>query len=295
MIAISSKGGKPDGWPHRSDGRLLHARRIGFSRRTLARNIVGLVGALVAFLFLVWLGQSGVYSLAYAESIVPSLVRGFAGTLWLVGAVIPVGFTMGLLMAWARTSTSRTARAVGGTYVEFFRSMPPITLISFSSLLATKMIRSLFFIDNPVEFAVTAGALALAFHSGSYQTEIMRAGFLSVPAGQIEAAYAMGLSRSTTLFNVVFPQAFRVSLPALGNEFSSVIKDTSLLSAISAIELSFIGGVLVNGALAIDFNLIFIIWTEIALLYFVLTYFVVRIVRFVENRSKVPGLEAAQL
>ena len=109
---------------------------------------MGLVGALVAFLFLVWLGQSGVYSLAYAESIVPSLVRGFAGTLWLVGAVIPVGFTMGLLMAWARTSTSRTARAVGGTYVEFFRSMPPITLISFSSLLATKMIRSLFFIDN---------------------------------------------------------------------------------------------------------------------------------------------------
>src|SRR6266508_2081450 len=118
----------------------------------------------------------------------------------------------------------------------------------------------------------------------------MRAGILSVPAGQIEAAYAMGLSRLRTLFDVVLPQAFRVALPALGNEFSSVIKDTSLLSAISAIELSFIGGVLVNGALSIDFNLIFIIWTEIALLYFVLTYVVVRIVRFVENRSKVPGL-----
>ena len=149
--------------------------------------------------------------------------------------------------------------------------------------------------DNPVAFAVAAGTLALAFHSASYQTEIMRAGILSVPAGQIEAAYAMGLSRWRTLVDVVLPQAFRVALPALGNEFSSVIKDTSLLSAISAIELSFIGGVLVNGALAIDFNLIFIIWTEIALLYFVLTYVVVRIVRFVENRSKVPGLQAAQL
>jgi len=173
--------------------------------------------------------------------------------------------------------------------------MPPFTLIAFSSLLATKVIRSIFFIDNPVGFAIAAGTLALAFHSGSYQTEIMRAGILSVPAGQIEAAYAMGLSRWRTLFNVVLPQAFRVALPALGNEFSSVIKDTSLLSAISAVELSFIGGVLVNGALRIDFNLIFIIWTEIALLYFVLTYVVVRLVRFVENRSKVPGLEAAQL
>jgi len=261
----------------------------------LARIIAGIGGSVGAFLFVVWLGRAGVYSLSYAESIVPALERGFSGTLWLVAAVIPIGFTMGLLMASARTSNSRVARALGGTYVEFFRSMPPFTLIAFSSILSTKIVRSIFFIDNPVAFAVAAGTLALAFHSASYQTEIMRAGILSVPAGQIEAAYAMGLSRWRTLVDVVLPQAFRVALPALGNEFSSVIKDTSLLSAISAIELSFIGGVLVNGALAIDFNLIFIIWTEIALLYFVLTYVVVRIVRFVENRSKVPGLQAAQL
>src|SRR5438445_11735119 len=101
--------------------------------------------------------------------------------MWLVGFVIPVGFGTGLMMASARTSNSRIARAVGGTYVEFFRSMPPFTLIAFSSLLATKMIRSIFFIDNPVGFALAAGTLALAFHSGSYQTEIMRAGILSVP------------------------------------------------------------------------------------------------------------------
>jgi ABC-type amino acid transport system permease subunit len=173
--------------------------------------------------------------------------------------------------------------------------MPPFTLIAFSSLLVTKMLRTVFYIDNPVSFAVAAATLALALHSASYQTEILRAGILSVPAGQVEAAYALGLSRSRTLFNVILPQAFRISLPALGNEFSSVIKDTSLLSAISAVELAFIGGVLVNDALRRDFNLPFIIWSEISVLYFVLTYAVVRILRYTENRSRVPGLEAAQL
>jgi ABC-type amino acid transport system permease subunit len=118
---------------------------------------------------------------------------------------------------------------------------------------------------------------------------------LSVPAGQVEAADALGLSRFQTMFRVTLPQAFRVSLPALGNEFASVIKDTSLISAIGALELSFRGTILVRGALKLGLNHVFIIWVEVALLYFVLTTVVTIIVRKVENRSKVPGLEAASL
>jgi ABC-type amino acid transport system permease subunit len=287
--------GKPRGEIQKAPGRSLLGRFRYPSRRQIVRRTASAAAAVVAFLFVVWLGEAGLYNLSFAEEIVPALERGFSGTMWLVGFVIPVGFGTGLMMASARTSDSRIARAIGGTYVEFFRSMPPFTLIAFSSLLATKLLRTVFYIDNPVGLAVAAATFALALHSGSYQTEILRAGILSVPAGQVEAAYALGLTRSRTLFNVILPQAFRISLPALGNEFSSVIKDTSLLSAISAVELAFIGGVLVNNALSRDFNLPFIIWSEISVLYFVLTYAVVWIVRYAENRSKVPGLEAAQL
>src|SRR5205809_3225852 len=95
------------------------AARIGIGRNPIWKPIGGVAGAIIAFALLIWLGRLGVYSLSYAEFIVPSLIRGFAGTLWLVAAVIPIGFTMGLFMAWARTSDSRVARAVGGTYVEF--------------------------------------------------------------------------------------------------------------------------------------------------------------------------------
>jgi len=140
------------------------------------------------------------------------------------------------------------------------------------------------------------GVLALALHSGAYQAEIVRAGILSVPTGQVEAADALGLTRLQTMFQVILPQAFRVSLPALGNEFASVIKDTSLISAIGALELSFFGLVLARAALTpLRLDHLFIIWLEIALLYFVLTTLVTFTVRQVENRYKVPGLEAASL
>jgi len=97
------------------------------------------------------------------------------------------------------------------------------------------------------------------------------------------------------MFRVTLPQAFRVSLPPLGNEFASVIKDTSLLNIIGWLDLAQIGLLQVPAALKADFNLVFIIWIEIAMLYFVLTFVVTKAVRFVENAYKVPGLEAAEL
>jgi len=173
--------------------------------------------------------------------------------------------------------------------------MPPLVLIAFAALISFFVVRRFLTFLDPFEVGLSAGTLALALHSSAYQSEIVRAGILSVSIGQNEAAEAVGLRKSQIMFAITLPQAFRVSLPALGNEFASVIKDTSLLSAISALELSFLGSSLVASAIFLDFNLVFIVWTEIALIYFAITFFVTRIVRGVENRFKVPGLEAAQL
>ena len=125
--------------------------------------------------------------------------------------------------------------------------------------------------------ALLAAALVQAVPNGATAIEVARTG----PSG--------------TMFRVTLPQAFRVSLPPLGNEFASVIKDTSLLNIIGWLDLAQIGLLQVPAALKADFNLVFIIWIEIAMLYFVLTFVVTKAVRFVENAYKVPGLEAAEL
>jgi len=256
------------------------------------------IGILIAsFLFFWWIGTLGYYDLTYATSIFPNLLDGMQITLELIALVIPLGFLMGLIFGWARTTQSPFLNGLGAAYVEFFRGMPPIVLIFFSNLIATITIRQL--VGDPFvarAFSLWAGAVALALHSGAYQAEIIRAGILSVPTGQLEAAEAMGLTRLQSLLRIILPQAFRVSLPALGNELSSVIKDTSLLNVIGWLDLSGIGLILVpQGLQTQGLQAALYIWIEVAILYFVITFIVSRSVRTIENAFKVPGLEAAEL
>lgn len=241
------------------------------------------------------LGQLGLYDARYAWGIAGDLVEGFFGTAVLVSAVIPVGFVLGFFIGWGRTARSWFPRSAATAYVEFFRGMPPLVLIVFGSLTAAVVFRRYLYVEDPFFASLAVGVLALGFHSGGYQAEIIRAGIQSVPRGQVEAAYALGLTPWQTLLSVIMPQAFRVSLPALGNEFSSVIKDTALLSAISAFEISYVASLLARGALLINLRLVIIPWIEAALLYFVLTFLVIRVVKTVEDRVRVPGLEAASL
>ena len=264
-------------------------------RRRVIFATVGTTAAIGALLVLRALGSRGLFNLAYAESIVPNLFQGARQTMVFTAVVIPTGLVVGFFVGWARTTRNWFLRALGSTYVEFFRSMPPLVLIAFAALISFVIVRRFLPVLDPFDAGLSAGTLALALHSSSYQSEIIRAGILSVPTGQSEAAEAVGLRKSQVMFAITLPQAFRVSLPALGNEFASVIKDTSLLSAISATELSFRGASLVSSSIFVDFNLVFIIWSEIAIIYFAITFIVTRVVRAVENRFKVPGLEAAQL
>ncbi|HZY92691.1 MAG TPA: amino acid ABC transporter permease [Thermoplasmata archaeon] len=270
--------------------------RRAWIRRTLVRAALGALGTIGALGFVFWLGTRGVYNLPYVLSIIPSLLSGFYLTLEILGVVVPLGFALGFLLGWARTSRSAVLRAIAGLYVDFFRSMPPIVLIAFAFLIGLVAMRGT--VANPFlvhSIALWLGVTALALHTAAYQAEIVRAGIQSVPAGQTEAADALGLTRARTMFRVVLPQAFRVSLPALGNEFSSVIKDSSLLSTIGWLELSGIGLVQVYAGLLVSPVAPILVWLEIGVLYFVVTYALNTLVRGVENTFKVPGLEAAHL
>jgi len=264
--------------------------------KSVLQAVLAVFGGVV---FLIGLGRLGIYRLGFAESQIPALLKGFYTSLEVVAVIIPLGFVLGFLVGWARTTGSLILRGFAAYYVDFFRSMPPIALIFFASLAAALALRNSG-IDPYTAYLITqwVGVVALAFHTGAYQAEIMRAGILSVPAGQTEAADAVGISRIRTMFVVTLPQAFRISLPPLGNEFSSVIKDTSLLSVIGWFELSGTALNLVSEAGRPPESYLYgsiVIWVEAAFLYFVLTYIVTRTVRVVEDLFKVPGLEAAHL
>lgn len=267
-----------------------------FPRARLLRIGIGILVLIAVAYFILYLGDIGVYNGAYAQGVFPRLLAGLPVTLELVGTVIPVGFCLGLFFGWARTSRSAFLRGVGATYVEFFRGMPPLALIFFSFLIATLALQQLtrdpFVIRNT---SLWIGVLALGFHSGAYQAEIIRAGLLSVPTGQLEAADAIGMSRFQSTFRVVLPQAFRVSLPAIGNEFSSVIKDTSLLNLIGFYDLIQVAILNMYAGFAQYIYAPLILWIWIAVLYFIITFGVNRTVRAIENTFRVPGLEAAEL
>jgi polar amino acid transport system permease protein len=150
---------------------------------------------------------------------------------WVVSTVL------GLLVALMRQSRSRLLRWPAGAYVWFFRSLPLLVLLIFvyNSPQLFPQLRPL--LASP--FA--AGVVAMVLSETAYIAEIHRGGLLSVGKDQGEAAQALGMPYRVVQRHVVVPQAFRVALPALGNEFISILKLTSLVSAISLAELLLVG------------------------------------------------------
>ncbi|MCI4350764.1 MAG: amino acid ABC transporter permease [Thermoplasmata archaeon] len=255
-----------------------------------------MAATLAGYGFIVWLGTVGVYNLAYAKGLVPALWQGFVLSVLIVAVVIPIGFAVGFFVGWARTLRNPIVRGLASVYVDFFRSMPPIVLIAFAFLLGLIALRTTIADPFLLHWIILwLGVLALAFHTAAYQAEIVRAGILSVPSSQSEAAQSLGLTRGQTMLRVVLPQAFRVSLPALGNEFSSVIKDTSLLSVIGWLELSGLALVQIYSGILVYPLAPVVIWLEVAVFYFAITFALNSSVRVLENSFKVPGLEAARL
>ena len=225
--------------------------------------------------------------------------EGILGTLALVAVVVPVSVVVGFLAGWARVSRHRILTWPIGAFVDFFRGVPPIVIILFALLFGPRFLPVRFVtIDTGLQMAT----LALALHSAAYQAEIFRAGFQSVQRGQLEAAQALGMRSGQTMRHVVLPQAFRLSLPPLGNEFAVLIKDTSLLSAVGALDMfglatEFTQQIFTQPPPGVQPQLwwYFAVYTAIAIVYFAMTFVVTRVLLFIEHRVQTPGLEAVSL
>ena len=161
---------------------------------------------------------------------------------------------------------------VATVYVSFFRGTPIVVqlLIGYYVLLPA--------LDVRVDALVCCIAI-FGLNSGAYVSEIMRGGINSVDAGQMEAGRAVGLSYATTMVKIVIPQAIKNILPTLGNEFITLIKETSVLSLIAVTDLtkSF-------KAIAESTYEYFIPYIMLAVTYFVIVYIISLLVKFMERR-----------
>jgi polar amino acid transport system permease protein len=158
------------------------------------------------------------------------------------------GSLIGLLLYFMRRSRAFGLRPLAEIYVWFFRGTPLLVQILFiyNLLPALSLARPLidlhifrhlgFQLETPFDAFVT-GLLALALNEGAYMAEIVRAGIDSIDVGQLEASRSLGMTYSQAMRRIILPQALRVIIPPLGNEFNSMLKSSSLVYAIGAYEL----------------------------------------------------------
>jgi polar amino acid transport system permease protein len=139
---------------------------------------------------------------------------------------------LAVIGALGRLSANPVLNAIGSFYVSLFRGTPLLLQIFFIFFALPRL--------GVVLDAVPAGVTALALNYGAYMTEIFRAGIQAVPPGQREAAQALGMREQLLMRRVVLPQAVRIVVPAIGNEFIAMIKDSALVSIITVHETLFL-------------------------------------------------------
>ena len=158
-------------------------------------------------------------------------------TFWVTLASMGIGMVLGLLGAIGRVSRVGPVRWLVAGYLWVFRGTPVLIQIIFCYDATAELTNNA--INLP---ALVAGVLALGVNEGAYMTEIVRAGLLSIDPGQQEASRALGMTYAQTMRRIVIPQALRVIIPPTGNEFISMLKTSSLASAITYAELLRVAG-----------------------------------------------------
>jgi polar amino acid transport system permease protein len=203
------------------------------------------------------------------------LIWGLARSLGIAAVAIAVGVALGLALAVVFVSGSKGARALVSAYVEIFRNVPLLLFVY------------LVFYGIPTQFDLRYGPttsflLTLSIYAGAHLVEVFRAGLAAVPSGLIEAGKAIGLTPWQRFWSVRLPTMLRIVLPALGNTFVSLFKDTSVAAVIAVPELTF-------GAQWITLNSFRVVevFLVITVMYLGVGYGLLRLMRLVEGRVSV--------
>ncbi|HEX9019185.1 MAG TPA: amino acid ABC transporter permease [Anaerolineaceae bacterium] len=194
---------------------------------------------------------------------------------------------IGLLGGLGRLSKNRVINGISTLYVEVIRGIPLLVQLLFWYFAFTALIKNLGaainfapfnnFSPDPIGMAI----MGLTICYGAYMSEIYRAGIQSIGKGQMEAARSLGMSSFQAMRFVILPQAIRVVLPPMGNEFISLLKDSSLVSVVAVADLTRRGREFMSQTGAS-----FETWAIVAMIYLVMTIFSARMVNLIEKKTR---------
>ena len=207
-------------------------------------------------------------------------IEGVENTLILSFFTVLFGTILGTLMAMARMSKLAPLKWLATAYIEFFRGTPlmvQLMFIFYGLPMIGVTFPSVSFIPDFDRFA--AGVVAMSLNSCAYVAEVIRSGIQAVDKGQMEAARSLGFHHKQAMTLVILPQAVRNILPALGNEFVTIIKESSIVSVIGIADLMY----RTKGVIAKTYNSLECLAIA-ALIYFVLTFVGGRLIALMERK-----------
>ena len=252
-------------------------------------TLIDILKFLLVIAFLTWLVARGterlgynwqwyqvpkyIFSLENKRLVAGPLIEGLFVTLKITGVSLVLSFSFGLITALFRLSASMVARYAARVYLEVIRNTPLLVQLFF-----------IYFVISPVLdiSRFTSAVLALSLFEGAYASEIFRSGIVSIPAGQWEAAYTLGLSKFDTYRAVILPQAIKRMLPPLTSQAVSLIKDSALVSAIAIYDLTMQARAIIS-----ETYLTFELWFTVAAIYLLVTATLSVTVSIMENRMRV--------
>ncbi|WP_022795915.1 amino acid ABC transporter permease [Bavariicoccus seileri] len=219
---------------------------------------------------------------------IPTFIDGTVVTIVLSLSTVIIGSIIGLIAASMQQSRFKFLHAIVKCYTQIVRGTPMLVqlfLWLYGFPIIGISVPAMPFLGNVYgsrEFLTAV--VALSINSGGYICELLRGGLESIDKGQMEAGRSLGLSRRETMSSIIIPQAIRVVLPGLGNEFITMIKESSIVSVVGVFDVMYTTNIVKAATFSIFEPLI-----VVAAIYFVLTFILTSLLKILEKRLKVYG------
>ena len=207
----------------------------------------------------------------------PLLVKGLWITVEVTVLSLLLAFVLGLVSCFMALSKRKLLRVISKIYVGLIRGTPLLVQVFYIYFALPQLLQLMGFDLRFTPFI--AGLLTLTLNAGAYLSEIFRGAINAVNHGQMEAARSLGLSHAKAMKRVVLPQAFRICLPSLVNQFIITLKDSSLISVIGLADIMYQAKIYVGRSMEA-----FATYTWVALFYFVVIALLTQVAKYVEGR-----------
>jgi His/Glu/Gln/Arg/opine family amino acid ABC transporter permease subunit len=211
------------------------------------------------------------------KEVSPLLLKGVVITVETTIVALLIALVLGLFFCLLGMSKITGLKLIAKTYIWVIRGTPLLVQVFFVYFGVPQLVQSLGFNFRLSPFS--AGVITLSMNAGAYIAEIFRGGIMAVDPGQMEAARSLGLSHYRAMFRIILPQAVRVSIPALVNQFIISLKDTSIISIIALADIVYQARIYIGRTMQS-----FATWTIVGLFYLVIVTVLSQISTHVEKK-----------